>query len=108
MARWIVRSVDGSTRYVPKTVALLALRKNLAVRPDLNKREIFEKELRGVSSSDPTRLDLPRLAVDPREGVKRPWQASHGLLVRYPIKDQRGKIGKTPKVGHMYAESDPS
>jgi hypothetical protein len=79
---------------VPKTVALLALRKNLAVRPDLNKREIFEKELSIVPSSDPTRLvtsPVKITAVDPIEGVKRPWQASHGLLLQYPLKDQRSR-----------------
>jgi hypothetical protein len=73
---------------------MLALRKNLAVRPDLNKREIVERSLRDIPSSDPMRLmtsPVKITAVDPREGVKRPWRASHGLLLQYPLKDQRSR-----------------
>jgi len=91
MARWLVIQTDGGERHVPKSVALAALRKNLAVRPDLTKRVILEKSLRAVPSSDPMRLircSLPLVATDP---VKRPWRDSHGLLVNYPIKDQRSR-----------------
>lgn len=107
MARWLVIQLDGGERHVPKSVALAALRKNLAVRPDLTKRVIFERSLRAVPSSCAERFNrcsLPLVAIDPRDVVKRPWRDSHGLLVNYPIKDQRGKLGRTPKVGHKYAE----
>lgn len=104
MARWLVVQLDGRERRIPKSVALLAVRRGEAIRPDPTRRVIVELFLRAVPSSLPDRLvrsslASPIVAVDPLEVLKRAWRASHGLLVNYPIKDQRGKLGKTPKPG---------
>lgn len=88
-----MKCADGSERRVPKTVALLAIRRGEA---DLSgPRQIIERAHARVQSSDPNRFNKSAhvvVGLDPAKALKRErWRASHGLLVRYPIKDQRSR-----------------
>jgi hypothetical protein len=127
--------VIGEGRWVKKSVALLTIRRLLAVAVrDVKGRliaihpvDVKQPELSSrstIPSSDPRRFDHQiiagarahlHVAVDPTHIMwKKKYQRSHGLLIQYPIADQRSractssKLGKTPKPGHGWADAQES
>ena len=101
MAKWLVKQRDGKERRVPKSVAMLALRRNQATQPDPNARVIVERV--PLPSNDPDRflyVNLQALIrIDPRKGCKKRYQIPRGLLIQYPLKDQRGRVGRDRDPG---------